>query len=378
VQPKIAINGRFLTQSTTGVQRFAIELTTMIDALIESGEKADLEGRVEVLAPPDARQLPLRHIPIRRCGAGSGYFWEQLELPFYARGLFLLNFCSVAPLIKRDQLVVVHDATVRARPANFGPLFRVAYNFLIPRLCRRSLCTATVSEFSRREIGNWYGVDVSDMRVCYLGVDHIAKIVPDHSIIERLGLSGRKFFLSVGSSNNKNVETVAAAMAEADLSDTLLVLTGSRAWKVNGPQSAVDSENLRRAGYVSDAELRSLYEHALALVSPSHYEGFGLPPVEGMRLGCPAIISDTPAMVEICGDAALQCKADDVGRLAELMRIIHDDPARRQALIEAGRVRAARYTWRSTALSLLDFCLRAGCTAKAVAAKSVFEPSARI
>ena len=135
-------------------------------------------------------------------------------------------------------------------------------------------CTATVSEFSRREIAKWYGVDTSNMRVSYVGADHITRLVPDNSIIDRLGLSGRKFFLGVGTSNNKNAETVAAALLKAELDDTLLVLTGSRADKVNGPASEIALDGLCHAGYVSDRELRSLYEHAMALVSPSHYEGF--------------------------------------------------------------------------------------------------------
>ena len=77
---------------------------------------------IEVLAPPGARDFPLRHIPVRRCGIGGGYFWEQVELPLYARGQFLLNFCSLGPVLIRDQMVVVHDATVRAWPGNFTPL----------------------------------------------------------------------------------------------------------------------------------------------------------------------------------------------------------------------------------------------------------------
>jgi glycosyltransferase involved in cell wall biosynthesis len=357
MQLKIAINGRFLTQPMTGVQRVATQVTKAIDALIDSGEYATLEGSVEVLAPPEAREFSLRHIPVRECGIGSGYFWEQVELPLYAQGRFLMNFCGLGPVVKRDQLVIIHDATVRARPANFAPLFRAAHNFLIPQLCRRSDCLATVSEFSRREIGKWYNVDVSKMRVCYNAVEQIGDIVPDNSIIDRLGLTGRKFFLGVGTGNNKNAETVIAAIIKADLSDALLVLTGCRVGKVNGRESEVAFDRLVPAGYVSDRELRALYEHSVALVSPSYYEGFGLPPVEAMFLGCPAIISDTPAMIEICGDAALHCGADDVDALSRLMRIVHDDPARRAELIAAGRERAARYTWRSTARILLDMCL---------------------
>lgn len=360
MQPKIVINGRFLTQRMVGVQRFAIEVTKQIDALIDSGEYAALDGRIEVLAPPAARDFELRHIPVRRCGFGGGYFWEQVELPLHATGNLLLNFCSLGPVIMRNQIVVIHDATVKARPENFAPLFRAAYNFLIPRLCQRSLCIATVSEFSRSELGKWYGADTGKIKVCYVGADHISRVAADHSIIDRLGLAGRKFFLGVGAGNNKNPETVAAAMQKAGLTDTLFMITGYRNSKVNAPSSAVNLENVRPAGYVSDGELRSLYEHALALVSPSHYEGFGLPPIEAMLIGCPAIISDTPAMLEICGDAALHCTADDVDELARLMRIVHDEPDQRAALIAAGRARAARYTWDSVARTLLNLCAQYG------------------
>jgi glycosyltransferase involved in cell wall biosynthesis len=360
VAPRFIINGRFLTQPMTGVQRFATQVTTAIDSLIDSGEYAALDGQIEILAPPGARDLPLKHIPVRRCGLGGGYIWEQGELPLFARGGFILNFCGLGPVITRNQLVVVHDATVRARPENFTPLFCAAYGFLVPRLCRRSYCTATVSEFSRREIGKWFGVDVSDMRVCYVGADHISRVAPDNSVIDRLGLSGRKFFLGVGVGNNKNATTVISAMRKAAFPDTLLVLTGSRRSKVNGPEQDIDFDNVRGAGYVSDRELRALYEHALALVSPSHYEGFGLPPVEAMLLGCPAIISETPAMLEICGDAALHCGAEDVDGLAKLMHIVHDDSKWREALIDAGRKQAARYTWFSVARVLLELCARHG------------------
>jgi glycosyltransferase involved in cell wall biosynthesis len=168
--------------------------------------------------------------------------------------------------------------------------------------------------------------------------------------------------------NNKNVETVAAALLKAALPDTLFVVTGVRDPKINGPDSKVSFGGLRSAGYVSDAELRALYEHALALVSPSHYEGFGLPPVEAMVCGCPAIISNTPAMVEICGDAALRCDAADVDELARLLHLLHDDPDRRAAMIAAGRVRASRFTWRSTARVLLNLCLQAAGTQDHVAA----------
>jgi hypothetical protein len=243
--PDIAINGRFLTQRMAGVQRFASEVVKAIDGLIESGEYAALDGRIEIFVPPGTREFPLRHIPMRHCGTVGGYFWEQAEFPFHSRGRLRLNLCTLGPLAVRHQIVVVHDATVRARPSTFAARFRTAYNFMIPRLCQRARCAVTVSEFSRREIGKWYDVDVANMPVCFEGGDHIARVSADRSVIDRLGLADRKFFLCVGMGNNKNPETSLAAFAKAALPDTLLVFTGWRALRVNGPDNKTPLDGLR-------------------------------------------------------------------------------------------------------------------------------------
>lgn len=374
--PKIAINGRFLTQRVLGVQRFAGEVVKAIDQLIDAGEYAGLAGRIEIVAPSAARELPLRHIPVRRCGVGSGYFWEQLELPLHVGDALLLNLCILGPLALRRQIVVVHDATVPALPVNFPFSFRAAYNVLVPALLRRARWTATVSEFSRREIGKWYGVDVSQMPVCFEGGDHITEIPADYSVIDRLGLAGRKFFLGVGITYTKNVDTLLAAFDKANLPDTLLVLAGNGRSKLEIADSRV-----RATGYVTDPELRALYHETVALAFPSRYEGFGLPPVEAMTCGCPVIISDQPALVEMCGDAALQCGVNDADELARLMRLVHDEPDRRSALIAAGQARAGRFTWRATAGVLLELCLQAGSarqTAGLLTHNSDFGPNAGI
>jgi glycosyltransferase involved in cell wall biosynthesis len=356
--PRIAINGRFLTQRASGVQRFAAEVIKAIDALLDS-EYATLKGRVELLAPRAARDLPLRNIPIRRLGSSTGYFWEQVEYPLHARGSLLLNLCMLGPVMSRRQIVVVHDATVLALPDNFSPRFRMAYKFLIPRLCARSDMVVTVSEFSRHEIGKLYGADVTAMPVCFEGGDHIRAVEADTSIIERLGLSGRKFFLGVGvDSANKNIKTVVEAFSKADLPDAVLVLTGGKDTRVFGDTDLAESDRVRLTGFISDGELRALYEQALALVFPSFYEGFGLPPLEAMTCGCPVVISEQPALLEVCGEAALHCHATDVDQIARTMRNLHSDAALRERLSQAGLARAQRFTWAATARSLLGYCQR--------------------
>ncbi len=359
--PRIAINGRFLTQRASGVQRFAAETIKAIDALLDSDAYRMLKGRIDILAPPKARDFPLKNIALRHAGFFSGYIWEQLEYPLHAGGCLLLNLCMLGPLIARHQIVVVHDATVRALPDNFSWRFRTAYGFLIPRLCRRAELVVTVSEFSRREIGKWYGAEIDAMPVCYEGGDHITAVTPDLSVLDRLDLNGRNFFLGVGvDSSNKNIGKVIDAFRAAKFGDTMLVLTGARDPRIFGHFGQVHSDGVRMIGYVSDQELRALYEHALALVFPSLYEGFGLPPLEAMTCGCPVVISEQAALVEVCGDAALRCRVDDTAQLAQHMQTLHADPALRARLAAAGHQRAHRFTWQATARSLLDHCLALG------------------
>ena len=358
--PRIAINGRFLTQVPSGVQRFAAETIKAIDAQLDSGY-AHLKGRIELLVPKDSREIVLKNIPVRQVGRSGGYLWEQVEFPLHGRGQLLLNLCMIGPLVATHQIVVVHDATVPALPENFSPRFRAAYMFLIPRLAQRSDLIVTVSDFSRREIGKYYGVDSTNMPVCYEGGEHINHEPADNSILERLGIAGRKFFLGVGvDSTNKNIKTVVKAFQQAQMKDAMLVLTGAKDTRVFRNADLRESENVRMVGYVPDRELRALYEQALALVFPSFYEGFGLPPLEAMNCGCPVIISDQPALVEVCGDAALHCKAEDAEQIMRHMQALYSDPALYDRLQAAGRARAKRFTWGATARSLLDHCLRLG------------------
>ena len=355
--PRITINGRFLTQRASGVQRFAMEAIKAIDALLDR-DYAALKGRIELMAPRRARDFPLRNIPLRRAGIFSGYIWEQLEFPLHAAGRLLLNLCMLGPLMTRHQLLIVHDATVRALPNNFSARFRAAYGFLLPRLCRRAEQSMTVSEFSRQEIGKWYGADTARLPVCHEGGDHITAVAADPAVLQRLDLVGRKFFLGVGvDSANKNIATVVKAFHAAKLDDTVLVLTGAKDSKVFGEFNLNQSEAVRTVGFIPDSNLRTLYEHALALVFPSFYEGFGLPPLEAMTCGCPVIISEQPALIEVCGDAALRCRADNTACITKYMQTLHSDVVLRTRLAAAGKARARNFTWDATARSLLDHCL---------------------
>ncbi|HEU5304812.1 MAG TPA: glycosyltransferase family 1 protein, partial [Gemmatimonadales bacterium] len=117
--------------------------------------------------------------------------------------------------------------------------------------------------------------------------------------------------------------------------------------KADAPVSAV------QAGYVSDSELRALYEGAACFVYPSRYEGFGLPPVEAMACGCPVIVSRSASLPEVCGDAALYVDADDPTQLAAAIRRVMCEEGLADRLRQRGRERVRQWSWDTTAATTL-------------------------
>jgi glycosyltransferase involved in cell wall biosynthesis len=360
---QVFINGRFFTQRQTGVQRMALESVRAIDGLL--GTEAGRGLSVTLLVPGGATVPDFTNIAVRKGGVFSGgYAWEQLDLPRLASRGVLLNLCNLGPVIKHRQVVVVHDATPRVMPQAFSRAFRLTYRVLVPLLGAIAARLVTISEFSRREITQWYGIPGNRLAICAEGGEHILGQPADRGVLQKNGLEGRRFFLAVGvGSRNKNTELVAAAFERAGLTDVHLVMTGMRERRVHqgADERTFASEAVHYVGHVSDAELRALYEHALALIYPSRYEGFGLPPLEAMTCGCPVVISDQPALLEIAGnsEAALVTGMDDVEGLARKMIQLAQDGDLRLRLSERGRAHAARFTWENTAACLLKLCREA-------------------
>jgi len=357
----ISINGRFLTQPTTGVQRYALEILLAIDSLREQG-KASCALDAELLVPPDASDcLPTLHtFTIRRVGRLRGHPWEQFELPRFAGGL-ILNFCNTFPVALARQVVVVHDASIYACPEGYTSGFRAYYRTLFAIAARRPrIHIATDSEFSRMELERFAGFNPSRMTVIPCGANHWDNIQPDTGILDRLNLTKRRFLLAVGSANkNKNIARLIKAYLKLDRQDVPLVLAGGANSNVFSGVEFEKSDQLIRTGYLSDAELAALYSNAWAFVFPSLYEGFGLPPLEAMHFGCPVICSRAASVPEVAGDAALYCNAQDMDDIAACLRKVIENEALRRSLTERGALQAAKFTWQSSAEKMLQLALTA-------------------
>jgi glycosyltransferase involved in cell wall biosynthesis len=352
------INGKFTAQACTGVQRVATSLLLALDRQLAVGAAGS--ARVVLLVPPGASVPALQRIEVAVLGARRLplHAWEQGLLPWAARHGRLLNLAGAAPLLAARQACLLHDAAVFDRPQAYTAAFRGWYRSLFWLLPRRGAQLLTVSAFSRRQLARHLGVEPGCIGLVPNAGGHLADVAADAAVLARLGLTAGGYFLAVGSANpNKNTQALRAAFAELPSPrGTQLVIVGAadrRVFAASPPGAAAAADRVVQAGPVSDAELKALYQHAIALVFPSLYEGFGLPPLEAMACGCPVLAADAAAIPEVCGEAALYVDPTSKVLMAAAMQRLLDQPALRRQLADAGLQRSRQFDWDRSAGTLL-------------------------
>ena len=252
----------------------------------------------------------------RTVGRTCGTIWEQLELPRYCNGQVLFTLSGGAPILHSRNVVTIHDAAVVASPTGYSSAYRVWHGNLCRRMARQAEHIFTVSNFSKSEIVKWYRAAPEKISVTYLGSDHFSSLAADPSALERFGISG-EFVLAASVHNpNKNFDRVVQAICHHNKSGIPLVIAGGRDCRVYR-ESMRSLDGVRALGYVSDPELKALYENAACFVFASLYEGFGLPPLEAMASGCPVVVSRAASLPELFNGAAFFCDPYDPEDIAQ-------------------------------------------------------------
>jgi glycosyltransferase involved in cell wall biosynthesis len=353
IENELFINGRFLSQPLTGVQRYARELLRAIDVLLsDAGPWQGL--RIICLVPPCDIKMPIwRHIESRRVGINRGNFWEQIDLPLFLQGRFLFSPANIGPWFYSNQAVTFHDASTFAMPGAYSRPFRLKYGLIFNRLVHTARIILTDSRFSQLELSHYLETPAERFLIIGLGGDHFRDIAPDLTVLERHNLEKKKYLLTVASqSPHKNFGRI--LQVANSLTDVEFVAAGGSFKKVF-KQSSFDSipSNVHILGYVNDYELKALYENALGFIFPSLYEGFGLPVLEAMNSGCPVLSSNAASLSEVGGEAALYFDPCDVNNITTAIRTFLSDSSLQDKLRVKGLTHAQNYTWEKTARATL-------------------------
>ncbi|MEM5815886.1 MAG: glycosyltransferase family 1 protein [Candidatus Aenigmatarchaeota archaeon] len=340
---KILVNGKFLTQKFSGVQRFAFELTKFL-----------IKSELTELVIPKKIEFRYNHIynraKTKSVGITKGVSWEQIELPFYLKKLkgdkLLLNLGNTAPLIYEKNIVTSHGLAWKFYPHLYSKRFVSWYNFLIPRLLKKALLILTVSKTVKEELIEIYNIPEEKIEILYPGVSPFFRPLEN--------ISKNHYILFVGSINPiKNLSSLIEAfkLISEDFQELELWIVGESNVKIFVSQASYSGlqvsliKRIKFLGFKEDNELVRLYSNALCLVLPSLYETFSFPVLEALACGCPVIVSDLKVMHELYGDSLLYINPLDPTDIASKIVTLLKKEEMRLKLREKGIKIAKEFTW---------------------------------
>ena len=264
----------------------------------------------------------------------------------------LLGLCSTGPLFYKNQIVTIHDlAFLNSNWHSFA--FRTGYKTLLPILANKSKHVITVSEFSKTEIIRHFNIPDEKITVIYNAPFKNGNTIT----LSKNILPDKPYILSVGSIDpRKNLKRLVKAYLKLNNPDISLLLIGATNKNFSNDKELFEllnsNKNIVFLGYKTDAELQYYYENALFFVYPALYEGFGLPPIEAMSFGCPALVSNRASLPEVCGNAALYCDPESVDDMHEKINYLILNTTIRKSMISAGKLQAAKFSWQQSAEKL--------------------------
>jgi glycosyltransferase involved in cell wall biosynthesis len=329
---RLVVDGRPLVGHRTGIGVHTAEILSRLDldtppviashAVIE--DRRDLEGCLF-----DVRPMPL------------GVLWQQFAFAGAAERLqadVVWGPHGTLPASLRIPAIVsVHDLTSITLPAAHRLKTILSFNTFIGRSLDLARKIAAVSRTTADEVSRRFALPASKIEVVPNGVSGFFHPLP---------VPREEFILFAGTREpRKGLQDLATAWASLASPRPKLVIAGAAGWK------SKELPGAEIAGYVTRDRLRDLYARCALFVYPSHYEGFGLPPLEAMACGAPVIAASGGAIPEVLGDAALLVPPGDPSALSTAMRRVLASRSLSEEMSAAGIRRAALFSWdRSAAL----------------------------
>ncbi len=343
---KLFINARFLTQSISGVQRYAIECSRQIKELYPESVFITPKNIVNVEVAKELGAVVV--------GSNTGHLWEQIDLPLYLfkkKSPKLLSLANTAPLMYSNNFIAIHDLAFYHHPEWNSKGFSTWYNILIPRLAIHARHLFTVSQTICNELVTYYKIPRNKISVTYNGISDDLKADSDN-----FELIKEKIILSVGTFNKrKNQQNLVKAFLKSDIQkEYTLVLVGDKN-KIFSDSGIGDDElgdNIKIYQRLTDEELKTLYERAEVVVSLSGYEGFGIPMLEGLFFGSKILCSDIPVYRELFEQYAVFCNPLQIDNVAQQLSNVVTE--RRRFDKESINLLLEKYNYRKAAEVILS------------------------
>ncbi|RXS89208.1 glycosyltransferase family 1 protein [Geobacillus sp. PK12] len=366
---KIAINATILDDRPTGLGVFTINIIQNLSKLIDS--KKD-EIIVYTSNPSFFREYPVTIKKVNsmiqpkrgKLGGVIRFLWSQFIFPLRLKADRIDILYSTTHhgtfFTKKKQILTIHDLL----PLKFPKQHKLQYyyfKYVLPLLLKKASKIITVSENTKKDIYQHYNYPLNKIHIVPNSYNKEHFCVSKETIYkEKYG----DYILFVGASYpHKNlIKAIEAFFLVKDkLPSCKLVITGGREeYREKIKERFKDFKDFNKIvvfiNYVQYKDLPTLYSNALALLYPSLYEGFGIPPIEAMACGCPVIVSNTSSLPEVCGEAAYYINPEDVIDIAKGIETVLKNENLRKQLSVKGLERVKKYSWEESAKKLLD-CL---------------------
>ena len=331
-KPLVVVDADVLGRRRTGDETYVLNLLRALAPLApEAGLRIAAVTRHPELVPEGIEPVEL--------SAPSQELRMLLTLPRLLRrlGAALGHFQYALPLVLPCPAVVtIHDLSFEREPSLMSRRDRVIFRAFVPRAARTAKRVLTVSERTRHDLRELYGISDDKIVVTPNGVD--PAFTPGD------GKGGYDYVLLVGVVQER--KNPLAALVAAESAGLPLVVAGPA--KDEALARELEHRGARLAGYVEQDELVQLYRGAACLIQPSRYEGFGLPVLEAMACGTPVVAVPEPALQEVAGDAAVWAEEHELGD--GIRRAVAD----RDRLVAAGLERAHLFSWPEAARRTLE------------------------
>jgi glycosyltransferase involved in cell wall biosynthesis len=365
---RIGLNAQILTDGLTGVTRFAKNVIQLLPEIGKAHEFVVFGNPLDI----HLKQNNVSLVPTSDLidSSAKRIIWEQMALPrlikrFNIDHMYYPDHTSPVFKIKSKVIITVHDVSTFAVPETVGIARRLYKQAAIKRSVNVCDAIITGSEATKNEMLKYLPRSKNKIKVVPYGLEESFNRVLNN---EYLSLIKSKynltvpFILHVGTIEaRKNIVRIVKAFANGRRNHKWthsLVLVGTPGYGFDKIQEAIAKENVKDnviiTGHVDNNDLSGIYSLADALIYPSLYEGFGFPPLEAMKCGCPVVASYTTSLPEVIGDAGVFVDPMNEENIFGALHRVITDKKLHDKLVQQGKERVRQFTWKKTVEGILQ------------------------